>query len=97
MYIMKNKRENMNKVINEINKMTDKNELESLIGIIQTKIRDLTVGELTVGCKVWVVQKTKRTAGTVTKINIKKAVVEMNWQGRGLSKVNVPLTMLEVA
>ena len=87
----------MNKVINEINKMTDRNELESLIGIIQTKIRDLTVGELTVGCKVWVVQKTKRTAGVVTKINIKKAVVEMDWQGRGLSKVNVPLTMLEVA
>jgi hypothetical protein len=30
-------------------------------------------------------------------MNPKKAQVEMNWQGRGLSKVNVPYSMLEVA
>ena len=50
-----------------------------------------------VGQKVYVVQKTKSTPAVIVKMNPKKAVVEMNWQGRGLSKVNVPYSMLEVA
>jgi len=45
-----------------------------------------------IGDKVYVVQKTKRTLGTVAKVNIKKAIVEMP-QGR----YNVPLSMLELA
>ena len=47
---------------------------------------------LTVGCSVYVVQKTKRTLGTVEKINVKKAIVNMNG-----SRYNVPLSMLEAA
>jgi len=47
--------------------------------------------DISVGDNVWVVQKTKRTAGVVTKVNIKKAIVDM--QG---SRYNVPLSMLEV-
>ena len=45
-----------------------------------------------VGSKVFVVQKTKKTLGTITKIAIKKAVVELP-QG----SYRVPLSMLEVA
>ena len=50
-----------------------------------------------VGMSVNVVQKTKSTPAVIVKMNPKKAQVEMNWQGRGLSKVNVPYSMLEVA
>jgi len=50
-----------------------------------------------VGQSVYVVQKTKSTPAKILKMNTKKAVVEMNWQGRGLSKVNVPYSMLEAA
>jgi hypothetical protein len=46
---------------------------------------------LSVGDKVWIVQKTKREQGVVVKVNIKKAIVEM----RG-GRYNVPLSMLEV-
>ena len=46
---------------------------------------------ITVGSNVWVVQKTKRTPGVVTKVNIKKAQVDM--RGR---IYNVPLSMLEL-
>ena len=45
------------------------------------------------GSRVYVVQKTKRTLGTVEKVNIKKAIVEIDGKGR----YNVPLSMLEVA
>jgi hypothetical protein len=44
-----------------------------------------------------VVQKTKSTAAKILKMNTKKAVVEMLWNGRGLQKVNVPYSMLQVA
>ena len=47
---------------------------------------------ISVGDNVWVVQKTKRTPGVVTKVNVKKAIVDM----RGRS-YNVPLSMIEVA
>jgi FKBP-type peptidyl-prolyl cis-trans isomerase 2 len=46
---------------------------------------------LSVGSKVWVVQKTKKTEGVVTKMNTKKALVDMN--GRIYS---VPFSMLEL-
>ena len=45
---------------------------------------------LMVGSNVWVVQKTKRTPGVITKMNIKKAIVDMN----GMS-YSVPMGMLE--
>ena len=47
---------------------------------------------LKVGQDVWVVQKTKRTAGIIEKINQKKAQVRM----RG-SIYNVPFSMIEAA
>ena len=49
-----------------------------------------------VGQKVVVVQKTKRREGTILKMNTKKAVVEMPWQGR-IASVSVPYSMLEAA
>ena len=68
----------------------DLSELNSLIDFI----RDVQVmnakSSLKVGQKVYVVQKTKRTAGIITKMNIKKAVVNMN----GMS-YRVPFSMLE--
>ena len=45
---------------------------------------------LSVGSKVWVVQKSKRTEGVITKMNVKKALVEMNGM-----LYNVPFSMLE--
>ena len=47
---------------------------------------------LSVGGKVFVVQKTKKTPGTVKKINQTRAIVTM--MGRDY---NVPFTMLEAA
>ena len=47
---------------------------------------------LKVGQDVWVVQKTKRTAGIIEKVNQKKAQVRM----RG-SIYNVPFGMIEAA
>ena len=45
---------------------------------------------LSVGSKVWVVQKTKRTEGVITKMKVKKALVEMNGM-----LYNVPFSMME--
>ena len=45
---------------------------------------------LSVGSKVWVVQKSKRTEGVITKMNVKKALVEMNGM-----LYNVPFSMME--
>jgi hypothetical protein len=44
-----------------------------------------------------VIQKTKQTSATIVKMNPKKAIVEMNYGNRGMTKVNVPYSMLEVA
>jgi hypothetical protein len=45
---------------------------------------------LGVGSKVWCVQKTKKTKGVITKMNIRKAIVEMSGM-----KYSVPFGMLE--
>ena len=45
-----------------------------------------------VGSKVFVVQKTKKTLGVVTKVKVKNALVKMN-----NTLYNVPLAMLEAA
>ena len=59
-------------------------------------IRDVKVmnakSTLKVGMEVYVVQKTKRELGIITKINIKKAIVRM--RNRSYS---VPMSMLEAA
>ena len=50
-----------------------------------------------VGQSVMVVQRTKSTPAKILKMNPKKAQVEMMWTNRGLTKVNVPYSMLEAA
>lgn len=67
-------------------------ELQSLISYTRTVMETQTKATLNVGDNVFVVQKTKRTPGVITKVNIKRAIVEM--QG---SSYNVPLSMIEVA
>ncbi len=79
-------REIKNKIRN-IDNLTELNELSTFIKEMKSHLGKTTLGE---GMEVWVVQKTKRTAGIITKMNIKKAVVNMN----GMS-YRVPFSMLE--
>ena len=67
-------------------------DLQSLISYTRTVMETQTKASISVGDDVFVVQKTKRTPGVVKKVNIKRAIVEM--QG---SSYNVPLSMIEVA
>ena len=67
-------------------------ELQSLMSYTRTVQETQTKATLNVGDNVWVVQKTKRTPGVIEKVNIKRAIVDM--QGRSY---NVPLSMIEVA
>ncbi len=73
--------------ISKIDNLTDLNALTTFISECKVMLAKTT---LSVGSEVWVVQKTKRTAGVITKMNIKKAVVDMN----GMS-YRVPMSMLE--
>jgi hypothetical protein len=101
---MKNKRENMN--VEKIKKamlQMSQTELSQIVHYAN-QLKSISKGTtggfkdtFLVGMSVNVVQKTKSTPAVILKMNPKKAVVEMNWQGRGLSKVNVPYSMLEVA
>ena len=65
------------------------NELSSLIRTLKTTNAKR---ELFVGQAVYVVQKTKKTDGTITKINKTRCIVEM----RG-GDYNVPMSMIEPA
>jgi hypothetical protein len=76
---------------NEIRKLSSLSELNELTTFISECKTMLGKATLTVGSKVWVVQKTKRTAGVITKMNIKKALVDMN----GMT-YRVPFSMLEL-
>jgi len=76
---------------NEIRKLSSLSELNELSAFISECKTMLGKSTLVVGSKVWVVQKTKRTAGVITKMNIKKALVDMN----GMS-YRVPFSMLEL-
>lgn len=67
----------------DLNEIIDlAHELKTLKGRVSLKV----------GQDVWVVQKTKRTAGIIEKVNLKKAQVRM----RG-SIYNVPFGMIEAA
>ena len=79
---------NLKDYIRNINSLSELNELTSFINGCKTM---LGKSSIKVGDKVWVVQKTKRTKGVVKKMNIKKAVVDMN----GFS-FRVPFSMLEL-
>ena len=74
--------------IRKLDSLSELNELSAFISECKTMLGKTT---LAVGSKVWVVQKTKRTAGVITKMNIKKALVDMN----GMS-YRVPFSMLEL-
>lgn len=76
----------------QINEITSKSELDDLISFIKLRAQSLILSEIEVGMDVYVVQKTKKTLGTVTKINRTKAIVQLP-EG----KYSVPLSMLEVA
>ena len=77
---------------NEIRKLSSLSELNELSSFISDCKTMLGKSVLSVGSKVNVVQKTKKTLGVITKMNIKKAVVDMN----GIL-YNVPFSMLELA
>jgi len=77
--------------IETLNKMniTQLNDVKSMIDtLIKNKVRN----EMKVGTKVFVVQKTKKTPGVITKIMNSKCLVDLS--GR---IYRVPMTMLEVA
>ena len=76
--------------IETLNKMsiTQLNNVKSMIDtLIKNKVKD----EMKVGTKVFVVQKTKKTPGVITKIMNSKCLVDL--MGR---IYRVPMTMLEV-
>ena len=73
--------------ISKIDNLTDLNALTTFISECKVMLAKTT---LSVGSEVWVVQKTKRTAGVITKMKLKKANVDMN----GMS-YSVPMAMLE--
>ena len=73
----------------KLDSLSDLNELSAFISDCKTM---LGKSSLSVGSNVFVVQKTKRTPGVITKMNIKKAIVDMNGM-----LYNVPFSMLELA
>ena len=79
---------NIKNEIRKLDSLSELNELTSFISDCKTMLGKST---LVVGSKVWVVQKTKKTAGVITKMNIKKALVDMN----GMI-YRVPFSMLEL-
>jgi predicted RNA-binding protein with PUA domain len=68
--------------------LAELNELGSFINSVKVLNAKSSIS---VGDKVYVVQKTKRTLGVVEKVKVKNALVTLP-QGR----YNVPLSMLEV-
>ena len=85
---------NLKNEIRNINSLSELNELTSFINGCKTMLGMTTIS---VGSKVWVVQKTKRTAGVVKKMNIKKALVDMKGSRGFTTTYNVPFSMLELA
>ncbi len=80
---------NLKKELRKLDSLSELNELSAFISECKTM---LGKSSLSVGDNVFVVQKTKRTRGVITKMNIKKAIVDMN----GIL-YNVPFSMLELA
>ena len=76
----------------EIMKVNNLKELNELSALILHKKTMLGKESLSVGANVFVVQKTKKTPGVITKMNVKKAIVEMSGM-----KYSVPFSMLELA
>jgi len=77
-------------LLKEISSIDNLEDLMFLNKFVMDTRSNLGKNTLSVGSKVWVVQKTKKTEGVITKMNIKKALVEMNGM-----LYNVPFSMLE--
>ena len=77
-------------LLNQISSIDNLEDLMFLNEFVMDTRNKLGKNTLSVGSKVWVVQKTKRTAGVITKMKDKKALVEMNGM-----LYNVPFSMLE--
>ena len=77
-------------LLNQISSIDNLEDLMFLNEFVMDTRNKLGKNTLSVGSKVWVVQKTKRTAGVITKMKVKKALVEM----KGML-YNVPFSMLE--
>ena len=77
---------------NEIRKLDNLSELNELSAFINDCKTMLGKSALSVGSDVFVVQKTKKTPGVITKMMVKKALVDM--RGR---IYRVPFAMLELA
>jgi hypothetical protein len=80
------------KLQKELFNLNSISELNEVIAFARNVIEMKAKSEISEGSEVFVVQKTKKTLGIVEKVNVKKAIVNMNG-----SRYNVPLTMLEVA
>ena len=74
--------------IRKLNNLSDLNELSSFINDCKVMLGRAT---FKIGDEVYVVQKTKKTPGIITKINVKKCLVDMN--GRSY---RVPMAMIEL-
>ena len=85
-------------IMNTLSKVSDQlmgltiSELTKVQKIVQDIKTMKAKSALSVGARVYVVQKTKKTPGTVRKINQTRAIVTM--MGRDY---NVPFSMLEAA
>lgn len=80
------------KLQKELFNLDSVNDLQEVITFTKSLIEVKAKSQISEGSEVFVVQKTKKTLGIVEKVNVKKAIVNMNG-----SRYNVPLTMLEVA
>ena len=80
---------NLKKELRKLDSLSELNDLSAFINECKTMLGKST---LSVGDNVFVVQKTKRTPGVITKMKVKKAIVDM--RGR---LYNVPMSMLELA
>jgi len=68
------------------------NDLNLVKNLIDTLIKNKIKNDMAIGTKVFVVQKTKKTEGIITKIMQSKCLVDL--QGRIYT---VPMTMIERA
>ena len=74
--------------ISKLKSLSELNELSAFINDCKVMLGRMS---FSVGDKVYVVQKTKKTEGRITKVNKVKCVVDM--RGR---LYNVPMSMLEM-
>ena len=77
-------------LLNQISSIDSLEDLMYLNDFVMDTRTKLGRNTLSVGSKVWVVQKSKRTEGVITKMKVKKALVEMNGM-----LYNVPFSMME--